>query len=85
MHAVQNVEQSIPPAEPGKVVVPSTIEEVVSAVSAARAAGAKLRCISHGHTWTPVFFDAVGAASCRLNLLMQCPEWAPHEHIKYWS
>lgn len=65
MHAVQNVEQSIPPAEPGKVMVPNTVEEVIAAVGAARTAGAKLRCISHGHTWTPVFFDPVNAPSCQ--------------------
>jgi hypothetical protein len=69
---VQNVEQSIPPAEPGKVMVPSTVEEVIAAVGAARAAGAKLRCISHGHTWTPVFFDPVSAPSCQLDPDMPC-------------
>ncbi len=70
MHVAQNVEQSIPPVEPGRVLVPSTVEEVIGAVGAARAAGAKLRCISHGHTWTPVFFDPVSATSCQLNLHM---------------
>ncbi len=77
LRMLQNVEQSIPPAEPGKVMVPSTVEEVVSAVSAARAAGANLRCISHGHTWTPVFFDPVHAPSCRLNVQMDCRAWVP--------
>lgn len=82
MHAEQNVEQSIPPAEPGKVMVPSTFEEVLAAVGAARAAGAKLRCISHGHTWTPVFFDPVSAPSCQLD--QTCRVWAPQD-LQGWE
>ncbi|CAK0738229.1 hypothetical protein CVIRNUC_001012 [Coccomyxa viridis] len=53
----QNIEQSIPPTMPGRVIIPSMVEDVVRAVGAARAAGVKLRCIAHGDTWLPVFFD----------------------------
>ena len=44
---------------PGRVIIPSMVEDVVRAVGAARAAGVKLRCIAHGDTWLPVFFDEV--------------------------
>ena len=44
---------------PGQVIIPSTVDDVVRAVGAARAAGVQLRCIAHGDTWTPVFFDEV--------------------------
>ena len=44
---------------PGRVIIPSMVEDVVRAVGAARAAGVTLRCISHGDTWMPVFFDEV--------------------------
>ena len=44
---------------PGRVIIPSTVDDVVRAAGAARAAGVKLRCIAHGDTWTPVFFDEV--------------------------
>ena len=44
---------------PGRVIIPSTVDDVVKAVGATRAAGLKLRCIAHGDTWTPVFFDEV--------------------------
>lgn len=60
----QNTEQSVVATEPGRVIVPSTVEEVVAAVKAAAALGANIRCIGHGNSWTPIFFDAV---RCCLN------------------
>ena len=58
----QNVEQSVPVTAPGKVVVPSTVEEVVAIVKAAAAVpGANIRCIAHGSSWTSVFFDEARA------------------------
>ena len=54
----QNVEQSVPVTALGKVVVPSTVEDVVSIVKAAAAVpGGNIRCIAHGSSWTSVFFD----------------------------
>ena len=57
--AVQNTEQSLLPTTPGNILVPSTVEDVVSAVKTAAASGGNLRCIGHGNSWTPIFFDAV--------------------------
>ena len=51
---------------PGRVIIPSTVDDVVRAVGAARAAGVKLRCIAHGDTWTPVFFDEVGSVPSQM-------------------
>lgn len=70
---MQNIEQSIPPAAPGKVVIPRTVGEVVEAVRAAKTAGVKLRCIGHGDTWTPVFFDPV-----RYLIFRQCRACITH-------
>ena len=57
--ALQNTEQSVLPTAPGRVLVPSTVQEVVSAVKAAAEAGGNVRCIGHGNSWMPIFFDAV--------------------------
>ncbi len=58
----QNTEQSLLPTAPGRILAPSTVGQVVSAVKAAAASGENVRCIGHGNSWTPVFFDAVSTA-----------------------
>jgi hypothetical protein len=51
-------------------VVPSTQDEVVAAVKAAAAQpGGNLRCIGHGNTWTPAFFDEVWQSTQRVRWL----------------
>ena len=78
----QPTEESVPPTAPGKIVVPSTEEEVVAAIKAAAAQpGGNLRCIGHGNTWTPAFFDEVwpilrmhhlcDASRCSIHACMQ--------------
>ena len=58
--AAQNWGASLPPARPGRVLVPQTPEEVAHAVVAAAAAGRRVRAVGKGHTWTPMFFDGDG-------------------------
>lgn len=36
---------------------PRTTAEVVALVQDAAKQGRRVRCIGHGHTWTPAFFD----------------------------
>ena len=58
--AAQNWGASLPPARPGRVLVPQTPEDVAHAVVVAAAAGRRVRAVGKGHTWTPVFFDGDG-------------------------
>lgn len=58
--SAQNWGASLPPARPGRVLVPRTPGEVVDAVVAAAAAGRRVRAVGKGHTWTPMFFDGNG-------------------------
>lgn len=55
--------QSLLPTAPGRILAPSSVEEVVTAVKTAAASGSELRCIGHGNSWTPIFFDAVSTLS----------------------
>lgn len=56
---LQNWGGTILPTEPGRMVVPRSVDEVVAAVQFAATAGKTVRCIGHGFSWLPVFFDAV--------------------------
>ena len=70
MRCGQNVEESIPVTAPGKILVPSTVEEVVAAVKAAAALpAANIRCIAHGASWTNVFFDKVRTSRASMRML----------------
>jgi FAD/FMN-containing dehydrogenase len=56
--AAQNWGGTVAPAPLGRPLLPQAPEEVAAAVVAAAAAGRRVRAIGHGHTWTPMFYDA---------------------------
>ena len=73
--AVQNWGASLPPARPGRLLVPRTPWEVADAVVAAAAAERRVRAVGKGHTWTPMFFDGDGV------LLTEPSHWSRADQI----
>ncbi|KAK9836984.1 hypothetical protein WJX81_004351 [Elliptochloris bilobata] len=71
--AWQNWGGSLPPARLGRLLVPHTPGEVAAAVSAAAAAGRRVRAVGKGHTWTPMFFDADGDTDVIFTTLLRLP------------
>ncbi|BDA44303.1 probable D-arabinono-1,4-lactone oxidase at N-terminal half [Coccomyxa sp. Obi] len=66
----QNTMQTLLPTAPGHILAPSSVEEVVTAVKTAAASGSELRCIGHGNSWTPIFFDTGATVLFTAELLL---------------